>query len=114
MSPPPQPAPLRATPRRAPPPRPTPPAPPTQTPTPSNTERAQALISQIDDPWARGDWPSVIDLLTQARTLDPSNTSAADKLYVAYFNYGQSLLAQGKKDEAGQQFQNALAVKPDG
>jgi hypothetical protein len=85
-----------------------------RTPTPAKTESAATLLQQVDEPWGKGDWLRVIVLLTQARTLEPTNQIVADKLYVAYYNYGQTLFEQGKKTEAAQQFQNALVIKADG
>jgi tetratricopeptide (TPR) repeat protein len=96
------------------PPSPTPIAIPTATATQTNVERTTTLLAQIDEPWSKSDWVKAIDLLTQARALDANNSAIADKLYVAYYNYGKTLLSQGKKVEAAQQFQNALSVRVDG
>ena len=37
-----------------------------------------------------------------------------EKLYAAHVNYGQQLVAEGKLEEAKQEFTRALNVKPDG
>lgn len=89
---------------------------PTVTPiyTPSASERAAVLLADVDAPWSRGDWPQVIELLKQALNLDSSNQDVKQKLYVAYYNLGRSLLAQGRKAEAIVQFQSALQVNPNG
>jgi hypothetical protein len=71
------------------------------------------ILAKVDDVWDK-DWIQVIDLLLQAHQTDPGNQTVTDKLYVAYYNYGQSLLGQAKKSEAIQQFQAALGVKADG
>lgn len=87
------------------------PIPPRPSPTP---DPMVVLLQQVDVAWGRSDWPRVIELLAQARQLDPRRETIADTLYVAYYNYGQALLKQDKKAEAVRQFENALAVKANG
>ena len=72
-----------------------------------------ALCADLNSAWDN-DWPRVIDFLTQARGIDPTNQAVADKLYAAYYNYGQSLTQQGNRAAAVTQFQNALSVNPNG
>ncbi|MBI5877186.1 MAG: protein kinase [Chloroflexi bacterium] len=86
---------------------------PTSTPTRTASEKSAALLVEVDRVWGR-DWPQVIGLLSQAYQTDASNLEIRDKLYVAYYNYGQALLSQGALNEAVQQFQKALGMKPDG
>ncbi len=86
----------------------------TATPTPNRTQRIAECLAPVDDLWGRGDWPRVIDLLTSCRAIDANNQDVKDKLYAAYYNYGQRLIEQGNKQAAAQQFQNALNVNPNG
>jgi hypothetical protein len=82
---------------------------PTATAAPSATSTvAPSLAELIDAAWAAGDWPQVIILLKRADPVD------SNKLYAAYFNYGQALLAKGDKPGASIQFQNALRLNADG
>jgi hypothetical protein len=69
---------------------------------------APTLTELIDAAWGTGDWPRVITLLRSATPTDN------DKLYAAYFNYGQALLLKGDKAGAATQFQNAIEVNSSG
>jgi hypothetical protein len=80
----------------------------------SVNDRVNALLLQLDEPWGRQDWPQVIDILGRARTIDSANQVVNGKLYVAYYSYGQLLLARGQKSDAVLQFQNALGIRPSG
>lgn len=85
------------------------------TATPSNTPTATvtmtptaSLAEQIEAAWGASDWPQVILLLKRGSPVDN------DKLYAAYYNYCQQLLASGNRGAAAVQCQNALDAKPDG
>src|SRR5947209_3258494 len=56
---------------------------------------AQAM-QQVDAAWDK-DWSKVIEALVRASGCDSNNQDLKDKLYAAYFNYGQQLAAQGKR-----------------
>jgi tetratricopeptide (TPR) repeat protein len=82
---------------------------PTATVAPSATSTAAPTLAElIDAAWAAGDWPQVIALLKRADPVD------ANKLYSAYFNYGQVLLAKGDKAGAAVQFQSAVDINTSG
>ena len=69
--------------------------------------------AQVEDAWAKRDWPTVINALTDLRTTDPTSGEYVDKLYAAYVAYGDSLLDAGDKPGAGTQFGKAIELAPD-
>jgi tetratricopeptide (TPR) repeat protein len=83
------------------------------TPTPTLTAKQQ-LEQRLDQAWAAEDWEGAIDLVGQILALDPADAAATEKLYAAHVNYGYRLVAQGKLDQAKQEFSHALTIKPDG
>lgn len=96
------------------------PAPNTPTPTvvkptrtPTADEKGLALWYQVDQVWGT-DWPQVLNLLIQLEALQGRTAKVAEKLYAAHVSYGESLLQSGYKVEAAGEFNNALAVNPDG
>lgn len=82
-------------------------------PTPSVAACAAAALQQADENWET-DWPATIDALVRANACDPRNRDVSDKVYAAYYNYGQVLLKQGKRIEASTQFENAILFKANG
>jgi len=98
-------------------PKPTPTGPPAATATLTSGElllRIGTLIQQAQEPWDKHDWPQAINLLLAAHALDPKNPDATQKLYMAYYLYGESELSAGNQPNAIKQFQNAVGVKSDG
>jgi hypothetical protein len=103
------------------------PVPPTQAPAGGNVTRDQqvidageaeavpatdALVQQLDRAWAAEDWPSVISALSDLRALEPDNSEYKDKLYAAYVNWADQLLASGDKNGAAIQLGSAVQTDP--
>jgi LysM repeat protein len=72
------------------------------------------LAQQLDVLWAAGNWPEAIAVIEQIRSINPNFPFLNDRMYAARVNYGYTLMAQGRNDEARAQFNAALAVKPGG
>lgn len=89
--------------------------PPTARPTktPTADEKGATLWYKVDLAWGN-DWPQVLNLLIQLEALQGRTPKVAEKLYAAHVNYGQLLLQSGYRVEAEGEFNNALAVNPDG
>ncbi len=83
---------------------------PTATPPPD----VSGLIEQLDAPWVAEDWPQVITLIQQIRQQAPSTPEMIEKLYAARVNYGYQLAGLGETAVAAEQFEQALALFPDG
>jgi LysM repeat protein/Tfp pilus assembly protein PilO len=94
-------------------PTPTPVATPTSAPPRTLTVEEQ-LAKSLDEPWAAKEWETVIGLIEQILAVNPGYDDMTEKLYAAHVNYGQQLVAEGKLEEAKQEFTRALNVKPDG
>ncbi len=92
---------------------PTPVATPTGTPMPTLTVEEQ-LAQSLHAPWAAEDWEEVIRLIEQILAINPDYNDMTEKLYVAHVNYGRKLAAEGRLEEAKEEFTRALDVKPDG
>ncbi len=85
---------------------------PLLTPTPVNP--ADALVAQLDAPWAAGDWPTVITLIEQIVAINPDYPDMRTKLYAAYVNYGYQLAQDGQAEAARAAFAQAVVLQPDG
>jgi len=83
------------------------------TPTPTLTVEEQ-LAQRLHEPWAAKDWQEVISLIEQILAINPGYDDMVEKLYAAHVNYGQQLVAEGRLEEAKEEFIRALDVKPDG
>ena len=94
-------------------PTPIPVATPTSAPPRTLTVEEQ-LAKGLDEPWAAKEWETVIGLIGQILDINPGYDDMTEKLYAAHVNYGQQLVAEGKLEEAKQEFTHALNVKPDG
>jgi len=94
-------------------PVPTPVAAPAGTPVPTLTVEEQ-LARSLDAPWAAQDWEEVIRLIEQILAINPDYDDMTEKLYAAHVNYGRKLAAEGRLEEAKEEFTRALAIKPDG
>jgi len=87
------------------------PSPPTATPSPLTVEE---LAQSLHEPWAAEDWEKVIRIVQQILAINLDNAEMIEKLYAAHVNYGHQLAAEGKREEARQEFMRALDVKPGG
>ncbi|MBL7182985.1 MAG: LysM peptidoglycan-binding domain-containing protein [Anaerolineae bacterium] len=83
------------------------------TPTPTLTVEEQ-LARRLDEEWEAGNWEEVIGLLEQILALNPDDDEMTEKLYVAHVNYGHALAAEGRLEEAKEEFSRALEIRPDG
>jgi tetratricopeptide (TPR) repeat protein len=83
------------------------------TPTPTLTVEEQ-LEQRLDEAWAAKDWEEVISLVEQILAINPENGVMTEKLYAAHVNYGYTLVAERRLEEAKEEFSRALAIKPDG
>jgi tetratricopeptide (TPR) repeat protein len=83
------------------------------TPTPTLTAEQQ-LEKRLDEAWAAENWEEVISLIEQIQAINPDYDDMTEKLYAAHVNYGHKLAAEGKLEEAKEEFIRALAIKPDG
>lgn len=84
--------------------------PPTTTP----AADVSSLVAQLDVPWAAENWAEVIRLLLEIRQQVPGDVEMTEKLYAARVNYGYQLAAQGQTAAAAEQFEQALALFPQG
>jgi LysM repeat protein len=91
------------------------PTPASATPMPTATLTAdQLLAQQLDAAWTSGDWPQAISLIGQILALNPTADGMTQKLYAAHVNYGRTLVAAGRLEDAKAEFSTALTIKPDG
>jgi LysM repeat protein len=87
---------------------------PTPTATIEPTPDLTSLVIQLDAPWAAEDWPEVIRIIQLIRQQAPGQPDLAEKLYAARVNYGYQLAAAGDTGGAVAQFEQALAIFPQG
>ncbi|WP_420642397.1 LysM peptidoglycan-binding domain-containing protein [Candidatus Leptofilum sp.] len=87
---------------------------PTVTPAPTAMPDVSNLVSQLDAPWAAENWPEVIRIIQEIRQQAPSEPGMAEKLYAARVNYGYQLAGLGDTNGAAEQFEQALAIFPQG
>lgn len=87
---------------------------PSPTPAASATPDINSLLAQLDAPWAAENWPEVIGLIQEIRQLAPNETGMTEKLYAARVNYGYQLAELGDTAAAAEQFEQALAIFPQG
>lgn len=71
-----------------------------------------ALIMQLDAPWAAEDWPTVLSIIQQVIDLDPTYPNIREKQYSALVNYGYQLLEAELLEEARVQFETAVVLNP--
>jgi hypothetical protein len=88
------------------------PAPPTATATPTEAQAISNALADIEGPWAKGDWDTVIARLSPLQARFPANAALKDKLYVAYLQKGQALEADERPVEARAPYQAATQVDP--
>jgi LysM repeat protein len=84
----------------------------TTTPSPTLTVEEQ-LEQRLDEAWAAENWEEVISLIEQIVAINPYYDTT-EKLYAAHVNYGYKLTAEGRLEEAKEEFIRALGIKPDG
>ena len=84
----------------------------TTTPSPTLTVEEQ-LEQRLDEAWAAENWEEVISLIEQIVAINPYYDTT-EKLYGAHVNYGHKLTAEGRLEEAKEEFLRALGIKPDG
>ena len=75
---------------------------------------ADELAEELHELWTAEDWPAAISLIGQILTLDPDYPEMSEKLYAAFVNDGYALLEHGNETLAQSQFDQALAIFPDG
>jgi tetratricopeptide (TPR) repeat protein len=85
----------------------------TTTPSPTLTVEEQ-LEQRLNEAWAAENWEEVISLIEQIQAINPGYDDMTEKLYAAHVNYGHKLTAEGKLEEAKEEFIRALGIKPDG
>jgi LysM repeat protein/Tfp pilus assembly protein PilO len=85
----------------------------TTTPSPTLTVEEQ-LKQRLDEAWAAENWEEAISLIEQILAIRPDYDDMIEKLYAAHVNYGHKLVAEGKLEEAKEEFIRALDIKPDG
>ncbi|MCA9942213.1 MAG: LysM peptidoglycan-binding domain-containing protein [Anaerolineales bacterium] len=72
------------------------------------------LSAQLDAAWAAEDWPEAIRLIQQIRQQAPTEPDMTEKLYAARVNFGYQLAGLGETAAAAEQFEQALAIFPEG
>ena len=77
-------------------------------------EQIAPIWQQLAKDWAAGNWPAAIRDIEQIMAIDPNYDDVHTKLYAAYVNYGNALLAQGDKQGAIREYKAALSVNPNG
>ena len=99
----------------------TPVATPTDTPAPVATPTAmppltveEQLEQSLHELWAAKDWEEAIGVIEQILDINPDYAAMTEKLYAAHVNYGRQLAAEGRLEEAKQEFTRALEINPDG
>jgi tetratricopeptide (TPR) repeat protein len=83
------------------------------TPSPTLTVEEQ-LAQQLHEPWAAENWEEVIRIIEQILAINPNYDDMTEKFYAARVNYGYKLIAEGRLEEAKEQFILALTIKSDG
>jgi LysM repeat protein len=83
------------------------------TPPPTLTVEEQ-LAQHLHEAWAAENWEEVISLIVQIQAINPDYDDMTEKLYAAHVNYGHKLAAEGRLEQAKEEFSRALAIKPDG
>lgn len=87
---------------------------PSPAPVTSPTPDMSGLTTQLDNAWADENWPEAIRLIQEIRQEIPSEPGMTEKLYAARVNYGYQLAGLGQKELAIEQFEQALAIFPQG
>ena len=82
-------------------------------PPPTLTVEEQ-LVKRLDEEWEAENWEEVISLIEQILALSPGDEEMTEKLYAAHVNYGYALAAEGRLEEAKEEFSLALVIKPGG
>ena len=90
------------------------PGPATPAAPPPTLTAEEQLAQSLHEPWAAKNWETVIGIIKQILAINPDYDDMVQKLYAAHVNYGRQLVAEGKLEEAKQEFTRALDVKPDG
>lgn len=72
------------------------------------------LESQLDAVWAGSDWPAAIEILEQLVIMKPGDQETVEKLYAAHVNYGYLFRSANQTENAQNQFDLALSIKPNG
>lgn len=72
------------------------------------------LETQLRNAWVAQNWPLAIQTIDQILALDASRADMLENLYSAHVNYGYQLYAQGKYQQAYNEFTSALQIKPTG
>ncbi len=83
-------------------------------PPPTATADVGSPVDQLDAPWGAEDWPTVINLIQEIRQQNPNTPQMTEKLYAARVNYGVQLAGLGETAAAAEQFEQALAINPNG
>lgn len=74
----------------------------------------EQLARSLQEPWAAQDWEEAIRVIEQILAINPDYDDMTEKLYAAHVNYGRKLAAEGRLEEAKEEFTRALGIKPDG
>jgi tetratricopeptide (TPR) repeat protein len=82
--------------------------------TPSAAARVAQILKDLDAVWAKEDWGKAASMLSEAKTLDPTNATVNAKCYAAYYNFGRDLRKAGNVPDAIGMMQKALEFRPDG
>lgn len=82
------------------------PIPPITTPTPGAAE----FLALVDSAWPKGDWPAAVAALESLQKVAPDAVDFKDKLYVAQYSWGKSLLETGDKAGAASHFFQAYEI----
>jgi len=82
-------------------------------PTTAPTASLAASLDQVDRAWATQDWSTAIKALVVLHRSAPDNADYTDKLYAAYINSADTLVATGDKTQALSQLSRATDLEPD-
>lgn len=86
---------------------------PTVTPSPT-LSMVEQLALRLEEVWDAENWQEAIVLIQQIRAIDPEYNDMVGKLYTAHVKYGHQLAAEGRLEEAKDEFTRALTLRPDG
>jgi lipoprotein-anchoring transpeptidase ErfK/SrfK len=79
--------------------------------TPTEEERLAAMLGRLVEPWERGDWPRVWQITQESPVRDLP--IAQEKAFAAQMNWGLSLVALGRVEEAVPHFSSAREIYPE-
>lgn len=82
--------------------------------TPETEGRLADFQQKIDEVWEVGEWEPLINVLSLVRSAESGSQRVDEMLYLAHVCYAGQLIEEERLEEAVEQFEEALAIEPDG